>query len=412
MKIIDWLGNFLTPKKDSTINFETFRMPESAVAVQAYSLFVCIDLVATISTKCSFGVFDEKGQIKKSALWVMLNVKPNKNQNAYEFWHELVAKLLYYGEVLVLQKKDQLIIADSFTKEEYALKDDIFSNVTRGNFTFNGLYGSSKVLHLKLRNTDISQLVRGIFQMYEELLNSATTKYHRGKYEKGILKVSAAARGANDFEKNFETLMNDYFKAYFQSGNAVLPMFDGYEYVPGTAESTKKYSNEITDIVKLFEESLSRAAQALKIPVSLVRGDVASIGDAYDILLSNCVDPIAKLVSCELTGKFYTVDEIAGGAGVVMQTKNIKHVDVFSIAGNMDKLIASGITSIDECRVEAGWNALNEDWSQQHFITKNYATANGLEDGAVTAENKEEKDEPEGKEDISGKEPGGNSGDT
>ena len=94
MKIIDWLGNFLVPKKDSTINFETFRMPESAVAVQAYSLFVCIDLVATISTKCSFGVFDEKGQIKKSALWVMLNVKPNKNQNAYEFWHELVAKLL------------------------------------------------------------------------------------------------------------------------------------------------------------------------------------------------------------------------------------------------------------------------------------------------------------------------------
>ena len=33
------------------------------------------------------------------------------------------------------------------------------------------------------------------------------------------------------------------------------------------------------------------------------------------------------------------------------------------------------MASIDEVRHHAGLEMLNEDWSQQHYITKNYATA-------------------------------------
>lgn len=340
-------------------------------------MFTIIDLIATLTAKSTFAVTDTNGELKKADMWVLLNYKPNKNQNAYEFWHEVVAKLLFYGEVLILQKKDQLIIADSFTKEENVLIDSVFSEVKRGNFTFNGKYGSSKVLYFKMRNTDINMLLQGIYDTYEKLLGSATKKYFRAGYEKGTLEISAVARGAQDFEEKFKILMEEYFKSYFSDGNAVLPLFEGYTYKPGTAESTKKYSNEITDVVKIFEEALARAAQAFKVPVSLVRGDVAGIKDAYNILLSNCIDPIARTITCGCTAAWYEFSEIAQGAGITMQTKNIKHIDIFDIASGFDKLIASGAISINEGRDEIGYSRINEEWADEHFITKNYATAAG-----------------------------------
>lgn len=382
IKFFDFLGNIFT-KKNQTISFETYRSTETSIKMQAYALFTVIDLIATLTAKCTFAVTDTDGELKKSDMWVLLNYKPNKNQNAFEFWHEVVAKMLYYGEVLILQKKDQLIIADSFVKEENVLIDSVFSEVKRGNFTFNGKYGSSKVLYFKLRNTDITALISGIYVLYEKLINTAAMKYYRSGKEKGILEVSSVARGAKDFNDKFDELMNNYFKSYFDSEkNAILPLFEGYKYNAGTAESTKKYSNEITDVEKLFQEALARAAQALKVPVSLVRGDVAGIKDSYNILLSNCVDPIAREISCGCSAAWYDFEDIAKGAGIKMQTKNIKHVDIFDIASGFDKLIASGAASINELREEVDYPRINEDWANEHFITKNYATAAGsqLED--------------------------------
>lgn len=125
-------------KENQTINFETYRTSEIAVSLESFAMFTVIDLIATLTAKSTFAVTDKNGELKKSDMWVLLNYKPNRNQTAYEFWHEVVAKLLFYGEVLILQKKEQLIIADSYVKEDKVLTDTIFSDVQRGDFTFNG----------------------------------------------------------------------------------------------------------------------------------------------------------------------------------------------------------------------------------------------------------------------------------
>lgn len=365
-------------RKNTTVNFETYRYMNQAIGIEMYALYTVIDLIASLTAKCKFAVYDGNGKPIKSDMHVLLNTKPNKNQTAYEFWREVVAKLLYHGEVLILQKNiDQLLIADSYHKEEFVLKDCVFSDVRRGDFTFRGKYTAENVLYMKCRMTNMKMLVDSIFCTYEKLLDTAIAKYHRSGKEKGILEVSAMAKGSLTFDEDFEELMGEYFKNYFGPDNAVLPLFDGYNYKPGTAESTKKYSNEITDIVKLFEEAQARAAQMFRVPIALVRGDVASIKDNYDIMLSNCIDPVARIITNELSGKFYTFQELARGAGVVAMTKNIKHVDVFSVAAGADKLISSGAVSPNELREEIGYNRIDEEWADQNYITKNYATAGG-----------------------------------
>ena len=70
-------------------------------------------------------------------------------------------------------------------------------------------------------------------------------------------------------------LMSEYFKTYFESKNAVLPLTDGFEAVPQSGETTKKATNEITDIKTLTAEAFERVGQALKIPPAILKGDIS-----------------------------------------------------------------------------------------------------------------------------------------
>ena len=49
------------------------------------------------------------------------------------------------------------------------------------------------------------------------------------------------------------------------------------------------------------------------------------------------------------------------------------HIDVFEIAEKIDKLISTGMYSIDELRSKISDTILNTDWSDKHWITKNYS---------------------------------------
>lgn len=381
MKILDFLEAKILRKalkeNNGTLNFDTFseKAENMAVSIGAFALMAVISRISAIISKCEVKVY-ENGKEKQKDLWYQLNFQPNPNQNAVTFWNEYVCKLLYNREALAVQLRNgSLVIADEFSVEEFATKENKFTEITRGDFTFKKAYFQSDVMYCKYINVDFSCILSMLFAMYDKLLTTANSKYFKSNEEKGILKVDAKAQGDPKFEEKFAELMNRHFRTYFSSGNKVLPLFDGYDYNPGTSEGTKKYSNEVSDVRNLVEDALVRCAQIYKIPPALVRGDVAGVKDAYNILLTECVDPICKLISTELTRKLYTPQQIQKGSCIKFDTTNIKHVDIFDEAASIDKLIASGFLSIDEVREGAGMNALNEAWSTQHYMTLNYTTA-------------------------------------
>lgn len=410
MKILDWFRDFLgnKPDSDTEYDFATYRgiSAEDYVEIQAHALFSIIDLIATLLSKCEIKVY-RNGKEYKKQLYDTLNFQPNRNQNAVEWKKELFTKLLYKKTVLVVEKKDQFIIADSYNLETKVMKDYIFSQVTREDFTFSNHFAMRDVLFCRYENVMHDKYLQNIFDFYSKLMSIAANKYRRSGEEKGILKVSARAMGDPNYEETFKELMGEYFKDYFAKGNSILPLFEGYDYNAGTAESTKKYSNEITDIRAIFEEALMRAAQAYKVPMSLVRGDVASVKDSYDIMLTNCIDPLADQVSKELTIKLFSAEERIRGCNIIIDTTNVKHNDLFDIASGADKLIASGAASIDEVRHHAGLEKINEPWSQQHYITKNYATADvimneGSAEGGDTSANEQNQNSENGSDSQTG----------
>src|SRR5699024_10884150 len=57
----------------------------------------------------------------------LLNVKPNLDMSASDFWQVFFYRLLDENEVLVIITNDnQLLIADDFSRKEHAVFEDIF----------------------------------------------------------------------------------------------------------------------------------------------------------------------------------------------------------------------------------------------------------------------------------------------
>lgn len=374
MKIIDWFGRIFAKSQKTVILSEYRNDLQNSIALESFALFTTIEMIASLIAKCEFKTY-KNGKEFKGYEWHSLNVKPNKNQNSTAFWQEVIGKLLFYGEVLVISVSNQLIIADDFQKDEFAVKETEFTQVSRGDLTFNRKFKMSDVLYLRYSNNDVMSIINNIFGMYEKLIESASDKYIKAGGQKGILEISALAQGDKDFEKKYTKLMNEHFKSYFNANDAVLPLWEGMKFVPTTSDSAKKTTNEITDISKLVDDAMSRAAQAFKVPPALVRGDVAGIKDAVDMLLTVCIDPLADMIGEELTGKKFTPDEVISGQYIGVDTTCIKHIDIFDIAANADKLISSSMLSPDETRGKAGLNPTGEEWAQKHYMTKNYSNA-------------------------------------
>ena len=139
--------------------------------------------------------------------------------------------------------------------------------------------------------------------------------------------------------------------------------------------------NIVSDIKNIFDEALTRAAQAYKMPPQLVRGEVSGIDDAVNYMLTVCVDPLLNAVSEELSGKEFSKEEYISGSYIAADTTNIKHIDIFSLAPNIEKLISSAFMNVDEVREQAGIFPTGEKWAQIHYITKNFERVQDLYNG-------------------------------
>lgn len=348
------------------------------VCTRAFAVFSVVEMAASLLSGIRYRTFQNGTEIKGHE-WYSLNIRPNRNQSASQFWHEFWCKLLYNQEVLVVCTADgQKIIADDYNVDEYAVKGAVFSQVSRAGFTFLRTFDISEVFFLRYSDSNINHFTDSIFSMYDSLVSEIKNSCIRNSGERGILEVSTLAQGDKNFEERFKDLMNNRFKSYFDNKNAVLPLFNGYKY--SRQQSQNNCSDGISDIRKLLDDALCRAAQIYKIPPVIVQGTAEGLSEAFDVMLTSCIDPLADMAGREMTAKEFTPDEVISGCCISADTSYIKHTDIFTIAPNADKAIASGFLSPNEVRVKAGEQPVNEEWANHHYITKNYQNA-GLSEG-------------------------------
>lgn len=370
MSFRTWLRGLFLEGDSKVINLTEYRNDsEEKFYINAYAVFTVIDFIATLMSRVEWQTI-MRGKLIKGLEWHRLNVKPNKNQNAVQFWKEVWSKLLYYQEVLIVEVGGQLIVADSFNHHpEYAIAEDYFEHVSKGNLTFDRAWNRSEVIYLEYSNTNAMQLVNQMLDMYSDMISTTVEVHKKGGGERGILEVGSAASGPSDFEEKFGGYMNSRFKKYFQARNAVMPIFRNMKY---SGHESGYNAGTAKDVEALTESALSAACTAYKVPAVLLKGQVQGTTDALNLMLTVCIDPLAEMMAAELSGGYFTAEEFTKGSRIHAWTNNIKHTEIFDCATQFDKLFACGF-SYNDLNGLLGLPQIDEEWANAHHITKNYS---------------------------------------
>lgn len=368
------------------------------LALYDFALHSGINIIANSLSACEVRTFENWEEIQKEQYY-MWNFEPNPNMNASQFKQKLVWSLIYKNECLVIQTaKGDLLIADSYDHEQYALYQDVFRNVTvcadagvgvYHPYTFNKVFRMEDVLFYRLSNRNIRALLDELINDFGELLRSAIQKFYKSGGERGVLEIDANASTANygvkedgtprTFNDVYTELINKQFATYFKSPNAVLPLFKGFRYETKGGEASKKSTSEIKDVTDITKEIYDRVGNALQIPPALLRGDVADVTAITKNLITFGIDPIASMIEAENNRKLYR-REVLNGSYQMIDTSTIMHMSAAELATASDKMISCGGWNIDEIRKKAGDAPLNTPWSKKHFLTKNYDQMNVLGD--------------------------------
>ena len=172
------------------------------------------------------------------------------------------------------------------------------------------------------------------------------------------------------FETDLDKLMNERFKTFFENKNAVLPLLDGFHYVPQDGAATQKGANEISDLDSLIKQAQDRACNVYHVAPSLLRGEVTNIDEAIRSTLSFGVKPPLRLIETEINRKAYGKD-VLNGWKMMVDTTHIRLVDVFDAAAQADKLVQDALYNVNELREKFEDDPIPERWASEYNRTKN-----------------------------------------
>lgn len=370
MGILSWLRSVIGGKVTST---EVKEYADAAIeyCIRELAFQSAVNLIANAVSKCEFRTFD-RGKKVIGPEYYTWNVQPNKNQNSSEFIKKWIYKLYRHNEALIIESDDgQLLVADSFIRDERALYDSVFTQVTIGDFDFKRTFYASEVMYFRLNHKDVTKAVSALYESYGKMLTCGIRAYQRGRGIRSVLKMNATAMTNQNFEKTYEQLTGSDIKTFVKSDYATLPIYDGFDY---EEMGSKNYSadNNSRDIRALADDIFDFYARAFSIPPTLLRGELADTSQSVDNLLTFCIDPLTGMLSEEINAKRTGQAEYTKGTRVQIFTHAIKHVDVIGSATNIDKLVSSGVFCINDVLEMLGESPIDEPWAYQRFITKNY----------------------------------------
>ncbi|MGN4748945.1 phage portal protein [Bacillus cereus group sp. MYBK220-1] len=379
MIIIGWISDVLNKNKEIAFMFDVDMFIDTAnrVHMKRLAIDTCISFLGRTISQSEFRVKNGEA-FEKNELYYRLNVRPNKNMTASTFWEKFIQKLVYDNECLVIQADDEdLLIADDFQHNEYAVFEDTFTNVVVKDYEFKRSFKQSEVIHLKYRNDKLSPLIDGLFADYGDLFGRILSSQKRKNQIRGTVDMDMIGAKTQEQVDKLQKFIDDMYQAVGKKDIAIVPQQKGIEYKEVYNGSANGPSVE--EINKVTNGFLNQVAMAMGIPTALIYGEMADVEKQTKNYMNFTVKPLLKKISDEVNVKFFEMNEYLEGQRV--EVKSFSYQTIFELAESIDKLISSGAFKGNEVRLEVGYDISDDPNLNKHYITKNYAEMNTEEGG-------------------------------
>ena len=361
------------------ISVEVKKMKITKMAVEK-----AIGMVAHAIAKSEFIVQGKNERLRNELYW-SLNVKPNPNETATEFWIEVIQRLLKNSECLICISGKKFYIADSFQVNNSVMLNQIYSNITitanGESLQLNNTYTSDEVIHLKAKNKKIRAYMETVMKMHDDVVSAMEAAIKISKTPKFILKIAGAmpvirtlrADGTeqtltvDEFKKNIKNLLESENIEILQASN-------------GLEISQLKIDTAVTseDVVKISKEIFEECAFTFDIPKTVFMGEITEKADSTNEFITYAVGWVAEILNDAMNATLVGKESFLSGEYIWIDLSGFKHRDLVESANYLDKLRSIGF-SLDEIRQAIGWEPLNTPFSQERVITKNYTNDLGSE---------------------------------
>lgn len=359
-----------------TFDLDLIEDTSNRIHMKKIAIQTCINLIAKTISLSEFRVRRGEKYVKDE-MYYRLNVQPNLNQSAATFWEQVIYKLIYDNECLIIQTDTQdLLIADSFSKVEYAVYEDVFKSVVVKNNEFKRTFKRDDVIYLEYNNERLMPIIDGLYADYGELFGRIIDAQKRKDQIRGTVNIDELSAKDDKRIEKASTFINKMYKAFSTKDIAIVPQQKGFQYEEHSKSTTK--SQSVDEVTKTIDGFLTVVARALNIPPALVKGEIADVENQTRNFMTFCVDPLLNKIKDELNSKSFSKNEILQGDGI--DIRRVSYRDIFDIASAADKLRAAGIYSGNELRDKLGDDQVDDPILDRYYITKNY-TADSLEGG-------------------------------
>lgn len=341
------------------------------------ALETCINFIGRAISQSDFR-FIENGKRQFNDWHYLFNVRPNTDQSAADFWHKFIYELIYENEVLVIiTDSNDLLIADSFTRDEYAVYPDIFRDVTVKDYTFQRTFRMDEVIYLTYNNEKLTQFMDGMFNDYADLFSRMLEVSLRKNQIRGTVGIDSTQSLDEKNQAKLQNFIDKLFNSFRKNSIALVPKLKGFEY-----EEVAKGDNNgqsIDELTKLKKSLIDDIANILGIPNALIRGELADYETSIKAYVRFCNSPIVKKIQDELNAKILTKQKYLSGSRI--DVIGLTEKDIIKNAEAVDKLVASGAFTRNEVRELFGAERSDDPALDEFVITKNYQSATTLEGG-------------------------------
>ncbi|MBZ4221133.1 phage portal protein [Bacillus wiedmannii] len=379
MITIGWLGSVFKRNKELEFMLDLDLIADTAnrLHMKRLALDTCVSFLGRTISQSEFRVRNGK-TFEKNELYYRLNVRPNKNMTASTFWERFIRKLIYDNECLVIQADDgDLLIADGFQHNEYAVYEDAFTDVTVKDYTFKRSFKQSEVIHLKYRNDKLSPLIDGLFADYGDLFGRILNSQKRKNQVRGTVDMDMIGAKTEEQIAKLQEFIDNMYKSIGSKDIAIVPQQKGINYneiYNGVANGPS-----VEEINKVTNGFLNQVAMAFGIPTALIYGEMADVEKQTKNYMLFTVRPLLKKLSDEANVKFFEMSEYLLGRRI--EVKAVSYQSIFDLATSIDKLISSSAFTGNEIRSEVDYEDSDDPNLNIHHITKNYTKLNESEGG-------------------------------
>lgn len=324
--------------------------------LRQYAVHTVVDRIINVCLLAQFQSEENRDFLYK------LNYKPNPYYNGNEFKRKIITNMIYNGECLVVKIFDDYYVADSYSYDE---KTKLFTVTTKYSAK-EKTYSIDDVLHIRYNNVEFRNFLNSLSNSYDKLYKRVLEVQMRQQQIRVYAPFKGVSAKNEENSKRFMNFLSGMKKQLENESIAVVPRQDDYDVEEHSQNYLGRSAEELGTIENMY---VKQVANILQVPPLLFSGDLADTSEHSKNFVRWCVKPIMNEIANEFNAK-QTKSSLKNSL-ITVNTIECVYVSEFEMARDVEKMIGSGVWTIDDVLVQLGKKRENTKDTTRRYLTKN-----------------------------------------